>query len=207
MNPRLLVAPAIAALILTTPGTTHATTPTVVLIPPLTVHRPPALLAASRDFLRPPIVAAHVPANGPVAVEPQASPPDAQPPAMSPSSDVVGRGQQPTRPQKPPIPADREGGGPAGGEAAAGPLTAAQDYARGLVGPAQFRCLDALWTRESHWNPLADNPHSTAYGIGQLLTETSHDWRVQVDDGVAYVAARYGDACAAWAFWRARQWY
>ncbi|HYF72265.1 MAG TPA: lytic transglycosylase domain-containing protein, partial [Nocardioides sp.] len=33
----------------------------------------------------------------------------------------------------------------------------------------QFGCLDSLWTRESGWNPSADNPTSSAYGIPQAL--------------------------------------
>ncbi len=34
---------------------------------------------------------------------------------------------------------------------------------------SQFSCLDSLWTRESHWNPLAHNASSGAHGIPQAL--------------------------------------
>ncbi len=36
-------------------------------------------------------------------------------------------------------------------------------------GEDQFGCLDSLWERESHWNPFAENPSSSAYGIPQAL--------------------------------------
>src|SRR5690606_13389476 len=54
--------------------------------------------------------------------------------------------------------------------------------ARRSWGPAQFRCLDRLWTRESNWNHRARNPRSGAYGIPQALPAakmrvSGHDWR------------------------------
>ena len=86
--------------------------------------------------------------------------------------------------------------------------TGIKGYAARLVGsPVQFDCLDRLWTHESHWNPRANNPRSSAYGIAQMLGETSHDPRVQVRHGLAYIDARYGSACGAWAHFRARSWY
>jgi hypothetical protein len=49
-----------------------------------------------------------------------------------------------------------------------------RDIARALMGQFgfgadQFGCLDSLWMRESGWNPHADNPSSSAYGIPQAL--------------------------------------
>jgi len=32
-------------------------------------------------------------------------------------------------------------------------------------GKDQYICLVRLWGKESAWNPEADNPHSTAFGI------------------------------------------
>lgn len=38
-----------------------------------------------------------------------------------------------------------------------------------LRSSGQFSCLNAVWTRESGWNPYATNPLSGAYGIPQSL--------------------------------------
>ena len=35
---------------------------------------------------------------------------------------------------------------------------------------SQFGCLEKLWTRESNWNPRADNPSSSAYGYTKRKT-------------------------------------
>src|SRR5205085_2700320 len=45
----------------------------------------------------------------------------------------------------------------------------ARAFAIGQIGGGQFNCLDALWQRESGWNPRAQNPSSGAYGIPQAL--------------------------------------
>ena len=46
-----------------------------------------------------------------------------------------------------------------------------------LLDDKQYRCLVTLWRLESNWSPTADNKHSTAYGIPQLLKmkETNPD--------------------------------
>lgn len=90
------------------------------------------------------------------------------------------------------------------GKGQAGP---ARTYAAALVDRVQFGCLDRLWERESHWNPLADNPASTAYGIAQLLTETSRDYRIQIRDGLAYIESRYGSSCLALSHSNTTGWY
>ena len=80
----------------------------------------------------------------------------------------------------------------------------------------QFTCLDSLWTRESNWNPTADNPTSSAYGIPQALpgskmASAGADWRTnpatQISWGLGYIADRYGDPCGAWNHFQARNWY
>ena len=91
-----------------------------------------------------------------------------------------------------------------------------QDYAMAKVGAAQFACLDKLWNRESHWQPTAKNPSSTAYGIAQLLNstwsvtgvaKTSNGYR-QVDAGLAYLRAAYpAGPCSAWAHETSAGWY
>lgn len=80
----------------------------------------------------------------------------------------------------------------------------------------QWPYLDALWTRESGWNELADNPTSSAYGIPQSLPGTKMavvgpDWRTNPDTqirwGLAYIAARYGNPQGAWAHSQRFGWY
>jgi septal ring factor EnvC (AmiA/AmiB activator) len=71
--------------------------------------------------------------------------------------------------------------------------------------------------RESSGDPTADNPTSTAFGIGQLLLGNrilylgrdyaTTDCGRQLWAFRAYVADRYGTAERAKAFWRANGWY
>ncbi len=81
---------------------------------------------------------------------------------------------------------------------------------------AEFGCLDALWVSESDWDPTADNPTSTAYGIPQALTGGTHDNlpadymtnpASQIRWGLGYIAESYGTPCAAWEFKQANDWY
>ena len=81
---------------------------------------------------------------------------------------------------------------------------------------AEFGCLDALWMSESDWDPTADNPTSTAYGIPQALTGGTHDNLPadymtnpvsQIEWGLWYIKNSYGTACAAWEFKQANNWY
>jgi hypothetical protein len=87
--------------------------------------------------------------------------------------------------------------------------------ARGWGGE-QFVCLERLWTKESNWNPRAQNRSSGAYGIPQALPGSkmgtvAPDWRTnpatQITWGLNYIGARYGTPCAAWAHSQARNWY
>ena len=48
----------------------------------------------------------------------------------------------------------------------------AKEVAKDLLNPEQFLCLTKLVGRESAWNPKAQNPTSTASGIGQMLNST-----------------------------------
>ncbi|WJN63230.1 hypothetical protein [Streptomyces phage phiScoe45] len=87
---------------------------------------------------------------------------------------------------------------------------------RGWTG-AEWRALEDLWTRESDWNPHAQNPTSTAYGIAQFLDNTwasygidkTSDAARQIEAGLRYIEARYGKPSAALAFWLNRypHWY
>jgi hypothetical protein len=71
----------------------------------------------------------------------------------------------------------------------------------------QSKCLNILWGKESGWNPLADNPTSTAFGIAQMLGEDSKDPTEQIRNGLRYIEHRYENPCNAWEFWKRNYWY
>ena len=81
---------------------------------------------------------------------------------------------------------------------------------------SQFGCLDNLWTRESHWNPLAHNRSSGAHGIpqslpGSKMASAGPNWRTnpvtQIRWGLGYIQGRYGTPCGAWGHFQSRGWY
>ena len=86
-----------------------------------------------------------------------------------------------------------------------------------LMTKRQANCLLWIFTKESHLNPNAKNPTSTAKGIGQLLDSTykniglkhSADPIAQVVASIAYISRHYGSdgACAAKAFWQKNSYY
>jgi hypothetical protein len=107
---------------------------------------------------------------------------------------------------------------PAQGTAAAAapaPAGSYQDYALSKVGGSEFSCLDSLWGKESRWNPNAQNPNSTAYGIPQFLDSTwastgiakTSDGYRQIDAGLIYIEKAYGSPCAAWGHSQSTGWY
>ena len=63
----------------------------------------------------------------------------------------------------------------------------------------EYRCLELLWNRESRWDPRANNPKSSAYGIPQLLKLKVLDPYLQIDLGLKYIAHRHKTPCKAWA--------
>jgi hypothetical protein len=80
----------------------------------------------------------------------------------------------------------------------------------------QFSCLDALWVRESDWNPYAQNSSSGAYGIPQALpgskmASSGSDWatnpETQIKWGLSYIRASYGSPCGAWYHSESYGWY
>jgi hypothetical protein len=101
--------------------------------------------------------------------------------------------------------------------AAAAPSGSFQDYAMSKLGGSgsEFTCLENLWGKESGWNPNAQNPTSTAYGIPQFLNSTwagtgiakTSDGYRQIDAGLIYINERYGSPCAAWGHSQANNWY
>ena len=66
----------------------------------------------------------------------------------------------------------------------------------------EYRCLELLWNRESKWDPRANNPKSSAYGIPQLLKLKVLDPYLQIDLGLKYIAHRYKTPCIAYAHHR-----
>lgn len=95
---------------------------------------------------------------------------------------------------------------------------------KGINSPQEYAALVALWNRESGdpaagsskvtWNPLADNPYSTAFGIAQFLNgtwgpygpKTANPFK-QMDYGVDYIIKRYGSPSKALAFHDRMNWY
>ena len=67
----------------------------------------------------------------------------------------------------------------------------------------QLNCVDKLWMKESKWNAKANNKHSTAFGIPQILDLKEKDPYRQIDAGLKYIRYRYQTPCKAWAFWKA----
>jgi len=92
-----------------------------------------------------------------------------------------------------------------------------QAFVNELMTKRQANCLLWIFNKESHLNPNAKNPTSTAKGIGQLLDSTykniglkhSADPIAQVVASIAYISRHYGSdgACAAKAFWQKNSYY
>jgi hypothetical protein len=96
-----------------------------------------------------------------------------------------------------------------------------RDIARALLprfgfSSDQFGCLDSLWTRESGWNPAAQNASSGAFGIPQALpgskmASAGADWATnpatQIEWGLGYIRDRYGSPCGAWGHSESYGWY
>lgn len=94
-------------------------------------------------------------------------------------------------------------------------------YAQGIAGnygwndAANLGAWYQLGMNESGWNNNAQNPTSTAYGIGQFLDSTwggygigkTSNPQLQVEAMARYIKARYGSPSAALAFWNAHHWY
>ena len=70
----------------------------------------------------------------------------------------------------------------------------------------EYKCLNRLWNKESHWNYKARNKSSGAHGIAQALPASkmnvvSTDWRTnpvtQIRWGLRYISIRYETPCKA----------
>lgn len=87
-----------------------------------------------------------------------------------------------------------------------------RNYAFGKVPSEEWAALDELIGYESGWNPEAQNPVSSAYGIFQFLDST---WatvgcektsapRQQIDCGILYIEKNYGSPKEALRQWKRR---
>lgn len=132
----------------------------------------------------------------------------------------VSRGQERTSPH--PGRADRVRPGSGGQQRAARDVAHGdpRELARAMMpefgfSASEFGCLDRLWVSESDWDPRADNPTSSAYGIPQALTGGTHDLpadyrtdpAAQVRWGLGYIRDSYGSPCSAWEFKQGHRWY
>jgi hypothetical protein len=62
----------------------------------------------------------------------------------------------------------------------------------------QWTCISKLFTAESRFDQFADNPKSSAYGIGQVLKEKSSVPEIQILRAYNYIEHRYTTPCKAW---------
>jgi hypothetical protein len=72
----------------------------------------------------------------------------------------------------------------------------------------QRQCIYKLFTKESRFDHLAKNQQgSSAYGIAQMLKETSSEPAIQILKAYKYIVHRYDTPCNAWAHSQRRNWY
>jgi hypothetical protein len=79
----------------------------------------------------------------------------------------------------------------------------------------QWEALAWIIQKESGFNPVAQNPKSTAFGLFQHLDMTrknynclkTSDITIQVHCGVKYIKARYKTPTGAKQFWTQNKWY
>lgn len=103
---------------------------------------------------------------------------------------------------------------PALGRAGVRALVAQQAQQLGWTGN-EMAALNALIMKESGYNPNAQNPHSTAYGIFQFLNSTwkgvgatkTADAAAQTAAGLRYIRQRYGTPSRALQFHLGHGWY
>jgi hypothetical protein len=91
-----------------------------------------------------------------------------------------------------------------------------KEVARELLTTQQFKCFNALMSKESAWQDK-DNPESSASGVGQLLDGTyrnlgmkrSNSTVAQTIAALAYIGRKYGSAgpCGAWDHFKRKNYY
>ena len=72
----------------------------------------------------------------------------------------------------------------------------------------EWVCLDNLFIKESKYDNFGKNKAgSKAFGIGQLIGETSTDPTVQLLKTYKYIQHRYKTPCSAWRWHLHHNWY
>jgi len=71
-----------------------------------------------------------------------------------------------------------------------------------IINYEQFKCFDALITKESNWRVDAKN--GSHYGLGQMRNAKYRtlDGFTMVDWSLRYITKRYGSMCNAWRFFK-----
>lgn len=91
----------------------------------------------------------------------------------------------------------------------------AKEIAKELLDHRQFICLTRLIGKESAWKPEAQNPTSTASGIGQMLDSTVSSLGMKKSDSavaqlvatLSYISRRHSHPCGAWNHFQKNRWY
>jgi hypothetical protein len=91
----------------------------------------------------------------------------------------------------------------------------AKEIAKELLDHRQFICLTRLIGKESAWKPEAQNPTSTASGIGQMLDSTVSSLGMKKSDSavaqlvatLSYISRRHSTPCGAWKHFEKNRWY
>ena len=91
-----------------------------------------------------------------------------------------------------------------------------KEVARELLTTKQFKCFNALMSKESAWQDK-DNPTSSASGVGQLLDGTYRNLGMKRSDStvaqtiaaLAYIGRKYGSSgpCGAWEHFKRKNYY
>jgi hypothetical protein len=73
-----------------------------------------------------------------------------------------------------------------------------------IINYEQFKCFDALITKESNWRVNAKN--GSHYGLGQMRNPKygKLDGFTMVDWSIRYITKRYGSMCNGWRFFKAK---
>jgi hypothetical protein len=72
----------------------------------------------------------------------------------------------------------------------------------------EWVCLDKIFTKEAKYDHLAKNKSgSSAFGMGQILKETSTEPMVQILHTYKYIQHRYKTPCSAQRWHTRHNWY
>ena len=92
-----------------------------------------------------------------------------------------------------------------------------QSYAHQRVvqiwGEEHWNAFYQIVSHESGWNANSVNKKTGACGLFQFVPCSKGgkayktDYKVQVNKGIAYISARYGNPNNAWKFWQKHHWY